>query len=189
MNLRSPKGPKELRTAMHAAYEAYARGEVNFPRILVVGNEEEISDLPRKSQPITTALFKTWERINAGRDTHRELVEFHRANPHEAVANGYGKGAVLNAIGENALALTLFIPVNGVITEESRLIGPRSIREEFLEHFDVELADGRLIERGGFDGVPPPDLEIDLPINGGISMVGHWEAAPQTPQQPQQEAA
>ena len=104
---------------MHASYEAYARGEVNFPRILIVGEPEELKALPKKTQAIATALHGAWQRIEAGKATHHALVDYHRKNPHEALVKGYGKGIVFKFIGENALALTLFIPVEGGVSERN----------------------------------------------------------------------
>lgn len=165
MSLRSPDNPKELRTALHTFYEEYAHGTVNFPRIRLVGDPESVEGLPRKTQPIARALIHAWDEIDTERGAHRGLVDFQLKNPNEQLLSGTG-GMILGRAGRNALDVSILTPVNGDIKVAHTLVGPRPVKELFLENACIELGDDGRVNAGIPDKNMSPQLEALLNIGG-----------------------
>lgn len=178
MSLRNPDNPKEFRTALHTFYEEYAHGTVNFPRIRLAGDPERVEDLPKKTRSIARTLIRTWDGIDAERDAHRGLVRFHKENPHELLLKGAGRGMVLGAAGRNALDMTLFTPIEDGFAIQHTLIGPRPVREGFLDTAEIQLGDGRIVDAGIFSGDLKPDVEVPLMIGDVLVRVTHFDGTP-----------
>lgn len=173
MSLRNPSNPKEMRRTLHATYEPYAQGIVNFPRGRLSGSVE---DFPERTQPIVRALTEAWAQIDDGRKVHRALVNNVLEDPKAALTDkegNVGKGMVVSKIGRNALVEVVFIPVfeEGLVAIQTTRVGPRSAVEEYLEQHRVTLMDGRTITASGFDGGQTPDIEI--PVLMGQDRLGH----------------
>lgn len=164
MSLREPKNQHELHTALHAFYEPYAQGIINFPAVRAVG---DIDTHPERMRPIAHALRGAWDRIDADREIHKALVYGALKDPEATFTQKdgrKGKGIVVSQIGRNALVETLMVPIGkGKVWVAETTIGPRQAREEYLEEMCIELADGRVITRGGFAHDQEPDVDIRIP--------------------------
>ncbi|GEM_PF-6277049 len=177
MSLRQPRNSNEARTALHAFYEPYAQGIVNFPRARIVS---ELGDIPEKTRHIAQALIDAWAKIDTAREVHTALVSNVIEHPDTMLATEDGspaRGVILSQIGRNTLEHVVFTPIKGKILIEHATIGPRSKMESFLEGHSIELADGRVITGGGFGEDQAPDIAFPIPTGGGtFSRVTHFDA-------------
>lgn len=177
MSLRQPRNSNEARTALHAFYEPYAQGIVNFPRARIVG---ELGDIPEKTRPIAQVLIDEWAKIDAARKVHTALARNVLEHPDTMLASEDGspaRGVILSQIGRNTLEHVVFTPIRGKILMEHATIGPRDEMEDFLANHSVELADGRVITHGGFGEDQAPDIDFPVPAGDGqFRYVTHFDA-------------
>jgi hypothetical protein len=181
MSFRNPSNPREMRTLLHAIYEPYAQGVINYPSSRIQG---EVESLPERTIPIAQALVDAWRRIDADTAVHKALIRNVLKDPEASLFDEQGnphRGIVVSRIGKNSLVEVVFTPATleeRLVLIETRDVGPRSAVEQYIENSRVELADGRIITGGGFDGEQTPDIEFSVPSGekGLLGRVVHFDS-------------
>lgn len=157
--------PECTRRDIQSAYERYVLGIDRYPRIKIEGTE--IDKLPKKTQPVASALIRAWERIDCDEAWWKDVLDIMGISLKHRVENGVFNNPIsaFSRVGRNVVRV-------GVISPPAEVGGPNQAffksytTPEFNEQFEgVELhvGDGQKvkIEGGGIVlGDAVPDLAV-----------------------------
>lgn len=158
--------PAETRRDIQTAYDRYMNGVDRFPKIKIF-DSALVEELPRKTQPVATALVRAWERIDCDEAWWEEAVAIMGLKTRDMLNRGAFTAPIsaMTRVGRNVVRVGIISPPKEEGYPASAFFKAYTT-SEFAERFDgVELNVGRdsrlRIERGKLIlGDSVPDMAV-----------------------------